>query len=151
MPTVYLAGPYASRERLLDHSAELVRIGYKVSARWLDGSHGTPDGVEPTIEQQADWAQMDLDDIRKSDLLIAFTAAAAGVPTQGVSGGRHVETGYALGQHKTVLLVGEPENVFHWLRVVTILPNWHEALIELSARLVQHERGTPRAVEDVAS
>lgn len=147
MTTIYLAGPYSSRDVLREYRSELIRIGYKVRARWLDGGHEV--ATNPQVEADADpserarWAHEDLEDVRACHLLVAFTSAAVG--GGGVSGGRHVETGYALGQHKKVLLVGEPENVFHWLPGVTRVPDWHEALIELSACLVAEHRDAPRA------
>lgn len=150
MRTIYLAGPYSSRDLLRGYAAELTRVGYKIRARWLDGTHEV--AANPKVEAEADpterarWAHEDLEDVRACDILVAFTRAAVG--GGGASGGRHVETGYALGQHKQVLLVGEPENVFHWLPGVQKLPNWHEALIELSARLVAAERDMPRVMAD---
>lgn len=147
MTTLYFAGPYSSRETLKSYRAEASRIGYTVRARWLDGAHEV--AANPAVEAEADpaerarWAREDLEDVRGCDILVAFTSAAVGLPTAGVSGGRHVETGYALGQHKSVILVGEPENVFHWLYGITRVPNWHDALIELATRAVDARR--PRA------
>lgn len=150
---VYLAGPYSSRDILRDYREQLTRVGYKVRARWLDGGHEVAEN--PTVEAEADsaerarWAHEDLEDVRACNMLIAFTSAAVGGGHAGVSGGRHIETGYALGQHKYVMLVGEPENVFHWLPGVQRVPDWHEALIELAAQLVEYERDVPRAAESV--
>ncbi len=146
MTTIYLAGPYSSRDLLAGYRDELIRVGYKVRARWLDGAHETDLGVDvetPLADRQR-WAREDLADVNECDVLVAFTSAAVG--GGGHSGGRHVETGYALGcRNKQVILVGEPENVFHWLPQVTRVPDWYEALIELSSRLVRYEREAPRA------
>lgn len=149
MTSVYLAGPYAARDRLAEYGEQLTRVGYILKARWLTRDAETqPEGAatEAPLDDRRRWASEDLEDITRADMLVAFTAAAVDLPPGfGTSGGRHVETGYALGIGRPVVLVGEPENVFHWLPRVTRVPDWHEALIELSAQLVASERGKPRA------
>lgn len=145
---VYLAAPYAAREAIRPRAEELTRIGFKVTASWLGETHeihgGTTGAATDLPDAQvAVHAATDLRDIDGSDLLVAFTAKALG--TDGGSGGRHVETGYAIAKGMPVLVVGEPENVFHrYPRACSVVPNWHEALIDLSARLVSSERERPR-------
>ena len=153
--TVYLAGPYAARDLLGQYARELEQIGYRVGTRWLSEDHSiTPATEGPALaladEQAASHAHDDLIDVGKADILIAFTAAAV-LPeydraTRGTSGGRHIETGYALALKKPVVLVGQPENVFHRMPRVTRCADWHGALIEMSARLVHYWRDAPRAV-----
>ena len=58
---------------------------------------------------------MDLNDVVRSDLLILFTAAFVGIEG---GGGRHVETGWALAHGVPIIVVGQPENVFHRMKVV---------------------------------
>jgi hypothetical protein len=155
---VYLAGPYRSREALRVCGEQLTAIGYQVTARWLCGDHdGAPDAAtdEPLADRQR-WAREDCQDIEAADVVVVFTANAAWQLTYpnsngrlaaigfGASGGRHVETGYALANGATVLLVGEPENVFHWLPGITRCEDWHQAVIWLAAHLVEHERSAPR-------
>lgn len=137
---VYLAAPYAARDTAKDYAAELARVGFTVTSSWLEEKHEINDGTtgaatDLTDAQVAVHAAKDLADIDVSDLLVAITAKALGV--EGGSGGRHVETGYAIAKGKRVLVVGEPENVFHRLgRACSVVPNWHEAVIELAAVLV---------------
>ena len=89
--TVYLAGPYSSRDVLAEHRAELTRVGYTVRARWLDGQHQV--SANPQVEADADpserarWAHEDLEDIRESDILVAFTSAAVGEIIDGLLSG----------------------------------------------------------------
>lgn len=132
---VYLAAPYAARALLNEYAAELRHIGIAVTSTWLDGTHELDAEHTATHEDRQRWATEDLADVRRSDLLVAFTAAAVGIqPPRGTSGGRHVETGYALGRNISVLLVGETEeNVFHSL-AYRREPNWHAALVEISRR-----------------
>lgn len=141
---VYLAGPYAARDTLAAYAHELMDVGYRVRCRWLDGTHELgPEGpaVEAARADRIRWAREDLQDVGGADILVSFTAAAVLPVTEqhrGKSGGRHIETGYALALGKKVILVGEPENVFHWLPEVERHTDWHAALIALAGRLVAH-------------
>jgi len=80
----------------------LVAAGIAVTSRWLEA---------PAVPDDAGAAAvMDLDDLARADEVIAYTeTAAAGYLT----GGRHVELGYAIAVGKPIWLVGPPENVFH--------------------------------------
>lgn len=151
---VYIAAPYGARALVAERLAELSRIGFQPLCRWADGTHEVgPEGAALEVEQKqrARWAHDDLQDIRNADLLVILSAIEAlGVhdaARRGTSGGRHVETGYAIAHNKRIVFVGEPENVFHAIPQVTVVPNWHEAVIELSYRLVSAEREMPRASE----
>lgn len=150
--TVYIAAPYAARSQVAEHLKELETIGFKTQCRWADGTHefgpeGAAFSADPT--ERARWAMEDISDIDDCDIVVAFTAAAI-LPlpervSRGTSGGRHIETGYAIAKRKTVILIGDPENVFHWLPTVWLAKDWHEAVVGLSAHLVKHlnERGVP--------
>lgn len=150
-PTAYLAGPYAARTELAGYAEELRTIGYRVQCQWLDETHEITAGTtgparEITAEQVNLHASQDLIDIRNCTVLVAFTVDALKTPiTVGNSGGRHVETGYALALDKDVVLVGQPENVFHRMSLVDRFADWHSALVHLARRLVEHERDLPRA------
>ena len=144
---IYLAAPYATRPQVKARATELTRIGYTVTSRWLNEKHAVNDatvGAAPALtdQQAAGAAAGDLIDIKSADLLVVFTPRALGYPRDcGNSGGRHVETGYALALGKPVLLVGDPENIFHRCgSKVDVVPDWHQALIELAARLVENRR-----------
>lgn len=152
---VYLAAPYAARDRVRLYRDELTRLGVKVTSSWLHESHDINDGTigaataldDDTVSKHA---VQDFDDIRYSDLLVLFTEKAVDVDRS--TGGRHVETGYALALGKPIIVVGEPENVFHRIRgghSVTVISDWHETVIEIAARALHEERTQPR--EDVAS
>lgn len=147
---VYLAAPYGSRDTLRDYRDQLTRVGFTVTSSWLTETHDINEGTQgaATALPDAQVAQHAIDDLRdidKSDLLVLFTAASVGVEG---GGGRHVETGYALAKIGAghVIVVGKPENVFHRLKGVVVVPDWHEAVVELSARLVALERSQPQAM-----
>lgn len=141
---IYLAGPYTKRDQLRAYGQELTRIGFTISSTWLEDTHeinaGTT-GAATALDDAAVavHATTDLQDIERCDVLVLFTAPSVGLaPVQNVSGGRHVETGFALALKKPVIVVGDPENVFHRMGArVTVVPDWHEAVLELSHRLVR--------------
>ena len=144
MTAVYLAGPYAARARLNVFAEDLRAMLVEVTASWLNETHDiTPGTVNAATDLSdadvAKHASDDLDDIGNADLLILITATVAGVPNA-TSGGRHVETGFALAMPIPVLVVGQPENVFHRLGAdqgVFIAKDWQDALSKVAA----HEAG----------
>lgn len=145
---VYLAAPYGSRDTIREYAAQLRRIGFVVTSTWLEEQHEINAGTQGAATALADGqvsqhAYDDLRDVESSDLFVLFTAASVGVEG---GGGRHVETGYFMAKRGTAhtIVVGEPENIFHRMAVVTRVPDWHEAVIELSSRLVADH--APRAV-----
>ena len=140
---VYLAAPYGSRETIRGYASELTRVGFTVTSSWLEETHEINEGTQGAASaldpsQVAVHASTDLTDIDNSDLLVLFTSNAVGVEG---GGGRHVESGYAIAKALPVIVVGDPENVFHRLpRACSVVPTWNEALIELAARLVRDLR-----------
>lgn len=154
----YLAAPYAARELVAEYAHELVACGIDVTASWLDETHeinaGTL-GAAPALTgaEVARHAATDLDDIGRCDVVVLFTAGSLGFdPSEVASGGRHVETGYALAKGIPVLVVGEPENVFHRLGHLAPQPGvpwveqvgtWMDAMGELVLRQDAAEAWTP--------
>lgn len=87
--------------------ALLAEHGVTVTSRWINDEHSDRDE-----SRYADYARVDLADIEAADAVIAYS------PRENFRtgrGGRHVELGYALARGMRVILVGERENVFHWL------------------------------------
>ena len=151
--TVYLAGPYAARDQLRGYAEELRRIGYRIGTRWLEETHEIGSGtVGPATDLDDTQAERhafdDLADVDKCDVFVGFTAAVADmVGGTGNSGGRHVELGYALAaSERRIVIVGEPEHIFHRIGWVTKVPDWHAAVVHLSTVLVEHHENAPRGV-----
>lgn len=119
---VYLAGRY-DRRRELEACAAQLPEGWTSTARWLTGAH--EGATDPTTLRAC--AIEDLVDIRKSDVLVAFTE---GPEVGHTSGGRHVETGFAMALGIPVVVVGPVENVFHHLHATRRYATWAEALEE---------------------
>lgn len=132
----YLAAPYVARDHVRHYAMDLVTLGIDVTASWLDEEHeinAGSTGAAPALhpEEVARHAATDLDDIERCDVLVLFTAEALGLdPADVASGGRHVETGYAIAKGVPVIVVGQPENVFHRLAyarsnaVVEVADSW---------------------------
>lgn len=84
----------------------------QVRARWLDET------ISPTSQLSdlapdycAEQAQVDLDDIKACDIFVFFADSVA----KTTRGGKHFEAGYASGLGKRVIVIGPPENIFHYL------------------------------------
>lgn len=130
--TIYIAGPYGARDQLRVYRDELRASGARVTSSWLDEDHEITAGTQGAATALSDeavleHASLDLREIECADVLILFTAAYVGCEG---GGGRHVETGYAIAHGVPVIVVGEPENVFHRLgrgRRVAIADDWHRA------------------------
>lgn len=122
---LYLAAPYAGRDVIRGLAPLFINDGHVITSGWLQASRAiTADilGTAPAHDTQTvmEHAGMDLEEVDRADVLVHFTARflQALAPNLGSvrhqlhSGGRHVETGYALGKHKSVVVLGEPENIF---------------------------------------
>ena len=119
---IYFCGPYSQRLVLKARAEELVRESggaIEITASWLEGEHEAQDAVA-TVEEMAQWADADMDDIDRSHVLIQFTEH------QSTRGGAHWECGYAYGLGMLVLICGPVANVFH-AAVGFRVPDWDEA------------------------
>lgn len=131
VPIVFLSARYARRHELRSYREDLVRMGFRVASRWLDG--GDEIGLAgPDREEARRWLQMDLEDLAQASTFISFSENPANPPDGAIRGGRHVETGMALEAGKEVLLVGPRENLFHWwLADSQVFATWESALERL--------------------
>jgi nucleoside 2-deoxyribosyltransferase len=103
---VYLCAAWQRQAQLRGYRDRLVAAGVAVTSSWLDLTGPLP----TTAEEARAAALLDLGDLDRADEVVAFTE----LPAIGyLTGGRHVEVGYALAVGKPIWLVGPPENVFH--------------------------------------
>lgn len=121
---IYLAAPYAARDILKEDLVFWRKHDHQVTCGWVKGTRplGTASyGISEhsTQEEVEAHTQMDFEDIDAADALVLYTAQylvdRAGLDHNAHnlhSGGRHVETGYALAKDKPVIVVGPLENVF---------------------------------------
>jgi hypothetical protein len=111
---VYVAAPFQHKKLAAEFAREIDLIpGYKVKSRWLlEGKHELPDGQSWTSPEARPlairFANEDVEDVKSSDIFVLLAH-----PGYNVSQGRNVELGLALAWCDEVLIVGEPESIFH--------------------------------------
>lgn len=114
---VYLAARYSRKDEIREKAEELSALGIEITSRWL---------WEPPSETglgDESRARQDIEDMDKCKLFVLFSES----PDEAFKrGGRHVETGYALGTKKPIIVVGPIENVFHHLRQIIKVSDWNE-------------------------
>lgn len=122
---LYLAAPYAGRDIVRDLMPVFVQAGHVVLPTWITrpalplGSDGFAN-LGTSAQHAMEMSGEDLATVDLADVLVHFTATfLQGMdPTLGAvthnlhSGGRHVETGFALAKNKSVITLGDPENIF---------------------------------------
>lgn len=118
---VYLAARYSRKNEIKALIPVFGSHGISVGSRWLHETSPpdtTLDKVTPEFCQET--ASTDLEDIEMCDALVFFAEnPLVGTPR----GGRHVEFGFALGIGKRIVVIGEKENIFHYLPGVVHYPD----------------------------
>ena len=129
---VYLAARYSRFPEMQGYAEQLRALGHEVTARWTLGDHDLRAHGEADADVwQARWAEEDWQDLLAAEVVVSFTEKPGEVPGR-ARGGRHVEFGAALALHKTMIIVGYRENVFHFLPQVIFCPTWDDALAYFS-------------------
>lgn len=131
MPSVYVASRFEDKDQARSVRDALVAAGVACTSRWLEEESKTESSEQ---ERRRYYAVMDLEDILSADALVLLDAPET---HRTGTGGRHVETGYAIAAGKQVLIYGERENVFHSLPQVRAFSDLGE--------LVEAAKGLPRA------
>ncbi len=119
---VYFAARYSRRGELNGYRAQLEKLDFEVTSRWLVNDPPAPID-ELTESHWRELAETDCRDIERSDGLVAFAESPPGG-----NGGRHVELGIGIGRGKDIIIVGEPEHLFHKLKNVHRVPDWLAAV-----------------------
>ena len=129
---IYLASRYSRKLEMREHAKQAERCGIRVGAEWLKET-AAPDSElsDSTLEKLATYAQQDWWDIGACDVFVFFAEPYDKQPNRG---GRHVEFGIAAALGKKILVVGEPENVFHYLPGIDIefFHTWESAFVYLT-------------------
>lgn len=119
---VYLAGRFSRRDEFNDYARQLRLRNFTVDARWLVEKHEWyGEDSDAAIAAAEQFARDDVEDVLRSDFVLVFTERPN--PGGRNRGGRHVEYGIAVGQGKDIVVIGDPENVFHTLRGSIGLPD----------------------------
>jgi nucleoside 2-deoxyribosyltransferase len=100
---IYFAARFDHNEtmRAYKYFLSLYAPEIEITSRWIQSHHNVG-------EQLA--CLEDIEDIRKADAILFFSEKA----TEYMKGGRHVEFGIALALSKTIWVIGDKENVFHY-------------------------------------
>ena len=124
---VYLAARYSRKSEIRKLVPSIEERGHEVVSRWL--FRGEKGNREEDVPQCPEWATVaagkDWQDINDCDTLMIFTEEP---DAPRMSGGRHVETGIAIGFARYVIVVGKPENIFHCLPWIIRVDTWGEGL-----------------------
>lgn len=130
---VYLAARYSRKQEIKALVPVLSEHNITVTSRWLQEEFSENAALNEFSPSFCTWtARIDLDDIDNSDTLVFFSED----PTIGTPrGGRHVEFGYALAKGKRIVVIGGPENIFHYLPQVV---HYQELQHFLEAEAIQN-------------
>lgn len=125
---VYLAAPFQQQKQMQLRAAELRAVGIQVTSRWLE-EQDKPMGEIPGHIRRIN-AIHDVEDVIAADMLVFHDD-----PTI-QRAGRHVEFGIAVGIGTTrsfpILVLGPPNNIFHYLAQVYHFDSW----ADLKANLI---------------
>lgn len=128
---IYIAGQYARKLELREYAKQAEAAGIKVGADWLMESEDPNSSLNESTEAVlAKYAQKDYWDIGACDAMVFFAEDQNNQPPRG---GHHVEFGIALAMGKPILVVGDPENIFHYTPGfhIDFYENWSSALVAL--------------------
>lgn len=109
---VYLAAKFERKTEMREVRDFLVNDGHKVVSRWIDVEHEEDASHTVTDELRVSYAQMDVDDVLHSEVLVMFSHPRSETHN---GGGRHVEFGIALQSGRKIIVVGpKGEHIFHY-------------------------------------
>lgn len=109
---VYIAARTEDQARAAAIRALLHAHGVGCTSRWLD--------LDDVPRVSPEGAAGCLEDIDRCDVFLLVNPREA---HRSGTGGRHTETGFAIGRGKPTLIFGEAENVFHTYARVQVVPD----------------------------
>lgn len=141
MQNIYLAARYSRYPEMQSYAIELMRLGHRITSRWIWGSHQiTNEQMEDSAKQElrTKLALEDITDLECANWLISFTETPRANTSRG---GRHVEFGIALnarrehdrtrgsymhlaGKFYRLTIIGPRENIFHCVPEVEHFADW---------------------------
>jgi nucleoside 2-deoxyribosyltransferase len=133
---LYLAAAYGRKNEIRKYAQQATDEGLYVTSRWLEEPHDPNTKMsEVTDEFLESVAVQDFDDIDAADVLVFWAEDQDKQPPRG---GRHVEMGIAIGRNIPIIVIGNPENVFHHLPKnyisIEFFDTWESALEFLKAQ-----------------
>lgn len=129
---VYLAAAWSRQQEIRKVAEQLQTIGVEVTSRWLD--ERGPAIVQDKAKYRRETAFIDIQDVRRADMLIRFTdnLTSETIPSHLGTGARMFEFGLAWGAGIPVVVVGGTQNVFDMLPNLVHLKDLNELLEFLS-------------------
>jgi len=123
---VYLAAAFSRQEEIEKIAVRLSEKGLEITSRWLY-----------VKKERLENAFMDVEDIRRADVLVRFTDTIKNIPTyiisenvyapiRYLSGARHFETGLAWERGIPIIVVGGKQNIFDELPNIRHVQNVNE-------------------------
>lgn len=138
LPRVFIAAPWLNRLEA-DAFANSLASHCTIVSTW----HAPG---EPFSDPEA--AAVDLSDLAKADALVLMTPPNAVCST---TGGKHFETGVAFAHGIEVAIYGEPENIYHTMKLVTVCRSRGELetfLKQVTPRAQPHKLTGDMVLED---
>jgi|SRR5580700_512716 nucleoside 2-deoxyribosyltransferase len=105
---IYIAACFGQQAEVREKADQLTQAKHVCTSNWR---YEKPSGDGSEAKHASKYLQaamQDLRDIDSSDLLVLLAGQVS------TTGGKHFEVGYAVAKGKQVVVVGAPENVFHW-------------------------------------
>lgn len=115
---IYTAARYGRMGEMRAFNEIIRAAGHKTTARWVDGA-------EEILEEKTEGALMDVEDVKRADVLFFFSQPKGSL---NAGGGRHFEFGYAFAAGKRCVVIGERETIFCHLPNVAVVDTLAEAL-----------------------
>ena len=128
---IYLAAAFSRQGEMKRIAAQLIGYGFEVTSRWLTNTPGVIKGKRNRMED----AFMDVEDLRRADLLVRFSddLTKERIPSRLGSGARMFEFGMAWERGMPIVVVGGRQNIFDSLPNVTHVTDMNGLLEYLGA------------------
>jgi hypothetical protein len=124
---IYQAAKFGQKMEMREHRTKLEAAGHEVTAQWVYVEEGLD--TDATEDKLMQYAKMDVDDVLRSNVLVAFSQPRS---TTHTGGGRHVEFGVALHAGVEIIVVGpKGEHIFHYMPGVVHVPDVDALLVHL--------------------
>ena len=124
--TLYVAAQ--DRDWAAEVSVVLAKAGHILTSRWVWTTGDMRTKMLPIAERRR-LALMDEEDVKRATGGVVLLSGPRGL----CPGGKHVETGMALALGRSVYVLGQEENIFHWHPRVKVFENIGGLLNELNA------------------
>jgi nucleoside 2-deoxyribosyltransferase len=110
---IYIAACFGQQAEVREKADQLTQAKHVCTSSWRYlkplGDGGSDAGGVKFASAYLQRALQDLRDLEASDLLVLLAGQVS------TTGGKHFEVGYAVASGKQVVIIGSPENVFHWM------------------------------------